>query len=440
MKTKMFEQKGAVLPMIAIGLLAILGTAGLAIDLGHGYLNNSRLQNALDAAALSGARTLMITGKDTAAASVHARDAFDAHLNGEMSGLSSANMVIQYSRLLDPFTNDGTPDANFIRVAYDGFATRFSFASLLPGVGDSMNIASTAVAGPIPVGTDDGDICSLAPILMCGDPGPPDDPTATPLTYSQTDTNCGVFDPLVDPPGSGDYECYGYDVVPPGGANGDCHVLKSGSPGGMTNPTFNGVNCFEDNDGIGPGNFQLARIDPNCPGGDCVRQAMAGGQRSCSTAGASTIPSETGVTAGPSWQGLNTRFNLYQGGGTGGMLSPADYPPDRIINQTYWHTQYLAETAAQINSGFGQPLRRLITVPVVECDGTQNGQSNLPLLGFACFFLLEPLPAMGGGDIKGQLVLGCESGGSPGTNPGTSDPSAGPYQIILYKDPDSAET
>lgn len=56
-----YRQKGAVLPLLAIGMLAILGVAGLAIDTGHAHLNKSRLQNALDAAALSGARTLMLT-------------------------------------------------------------------------------------------------------------------------------------------------------------------------------------------------------------------------------------------------------------------------------------------------------------------------------------------------------------------------------------------
>lgn len=405
MKAKILTQKGAVLPLVTIGLLAILGTAGLAIDLGHGYLNKTRLQSALDAAALSGARTLQLTSKDTSIAGLHARDAFDAHLNGEMTSLSSGNLVLEFSNRLRPFT-DGSANPNFIRVSYDNFATSFSFSSILPGVSESMDIGGTAVAGPIPVGTGDGELCNLAPVLMCGVPG---------------DNDCS------------DGQCYGYDV---GGE--DCHVLKSGSGGNGMGGGGSEFGCEEDDTGIGPGNFQLARIDPNCPGGNCVRRALAGTHSSCLTASDTTVETEPGNTAGPTRQGLNTRFGVYQGAG----LNATDYPPDLVTDQTIWHAQYETQTAAILASGTGVGVanRREITVPVVECDGTQNGQSTLDLLGHACFFLLEEVPGGSDAIITGQLIEGCESAGTPGTNPGTTDPSTGNWQIILYKDPNTAES
>lgn len=402
--TKRYVQKGAVLPMVVIGMLAILGTAGLAIDLGHGYLNKTRLQSALDAAALSGARTLQLTSKDTVVATAHALDAFDAHLEGEMSALNSADLVIQFSNRLRPFTN-GTADPNFIRVRYNNFTTRFSFSSLLPGIGETMDVGGTAVAGPIPVGTGGGDLCNVAPVMMCGEPG---------------DSDCT------------DGECYGYTV---GGE--DCHVLKSGSTGNGMGGGSSPFGCVEDDTGIGPGNFQLARIDPNCPGGNCVRQALAGSYDSCLVDGATTVETEPGNTAGPTRQGLNTRFGIYLGG-----MDSNQYPPDLVTDQNLWHAAYATATAAALEAGTGVGVanRRVITVPVVECDGTQNGQSSLPLLGNACFFLLEEVPGGSEAIITGQLIEGCEAAGSPGTNPGTTDPSAGNYQIILYKDPNSAET
>ena len=47
------KQKGTVIVLTALSLIVILGMIGLAIDLGHAYVNKTRLQNALDATALS---------------------------------------------------------------------------------------------------------------------------------------------------------------------------------------------------------------------------------------------------------------------------------------------------------------------------------------------------------------------------------------------------
>ena len=42
--------------MMALGLVAFLGLASLAIDMGHLYVSRNELQNVADAAALAGAR------------------------------------------------------------------------------------------------------------------------------------------------------------------------------------------------------------------------------------------------------------------------------------------------------------------------------------------------------------------------------------------------
>ena len=52
------RQRGAVLVLVAVGMLAIIGMAGLALQSGHLFVNKTHLQNALDAAALSAAKTL----------------------------------------------------------------------------------------------------------------------------------------------------------------------------------------------------------------------------------------------------------------------------------------------------------------------------------------------------------------------------------------------
>ena len=52
------EEKGSVMVMVVIGLIVLLGFAGLVIDGGSLYMTKSRLQNAADAAALAGAQSL----------------------------------------------------------------------------------------------------------------------------------------------------------------------------------------------------------------------------------------------------------------------------------------------------------------------------------------------------------------------------------------------
>ncbi|BBN56859.1 hypothetical protein TRE132_49840 [Pseudomonas chlororaphis subsp. aurantiaca] len=52
------QQRGAMLVLVVIALAAMLLMGALALDGGHMLVNKSRLQNAVDAAALSGAKTL----------------------------------------------------------------------------------------------------------------------------------------------------------------------------------------------------------------------------------------------------------------------------------------------------------------------------------------------------------------------------------------------
>jgi Flp pilus assembly protein TadG len=52
------DESGITLILVAVLLVAILGTAALAIDLGNGYASSRQVQNASDDAALAGARVL----------------------------------------------------------------------------------------------------------------------------------------------------------------------------------------------------------------------------------------------------------------------------------------------------------------------------------------------------------------------------------------------
>lgn len=73
--------------MIVIALVAILMMAALVLDGGHMLLNKTRLQNAVDAAALSGAKTLsQVMGSGNSASTARAAALFTLNENAKAAG------------------------------------------------------------------------------------------------------------------------------------------------------------------------------------------------------------------------------------------------------------------------------------------------------------------------------------------------------------------
>jgi hypothetical protein len=75
--------------------------------------------------------------------------------------------------------------------------------------------------------------------------------------------------------------------------------------------------------------------------------------------------------------------------------------------------------------------RRMLKIVVGNCTGKQGGTTSVPVLGFGCYFVVQPM-SNGGTEsqIFGQFVKECEGDNVPGPNP-TSD--VGPQIIQLYK-------
>ena len=64
------QQRGAMLVLVVIAMASLLLMGALALDGSHMLLNKTRLQNAVDAAALSGAKTLSMVVGATGSASL----------------------------------------------------------------------------------------------------------------------------------------------------------------------------------------------------------------------------------------------------------------------------------------------------------------------------------------------------------------------------------
>jgi hypothetical protein len=397
-------ERGATLVLVLVGLLALIAMAGLALDTAHVLLNKSRLQSALDAAALAGAKALDQSAS-TATATLAAGGVFNANLvkypelQSAVSG--GLTLVTEYSSTLNPFSAGTTP-AKFVRASVTGFSTQMSLISVL-GI-SSMNLGGNAVAGPSPPIVS---ACNIAPVFMCGDPTKP---------------------PL-----------YGYSTNQVVGLN---QVTGSTSA-------------------IGPGNYGLLALGGN--GASIVRDNLAGAYGSCVSTGPN-VPTEPGVAAGPVSDGINTRFDIYKAG-LSSVTYPPDVI-NTAAHQTSLMTDNsgnikqgstVVTTASQLTFNYAsytallqsksydtQPVpsgiaafgRRVLAVPLGDCTGAANGKNTVTVSGFACVFLLQQLPNGSNDTIYGQILSNCDAGGKPGAGGGTS----GPHIIELYKSAGSPDS
>lgn len=373
------RQRGVVIVQVVIAMAAILGVAALAVDLGHAYLNKTRLQNAVDSAALAAAKVISAT-KSTSQATAAAEWVMgqNSHASGnkELGDAWDAGEIdfdMTYSATLNPFTS-GSTSGPYVRAQALGFSLNSLFARVL-GI-NQLNVSASAVAGPSAPITP----CNVLPVMACGDPAASD---------------------------------FGYPV-------GSVQLLK----GSAKTP--------KDLSEVGPGNYQLIRLEGDEGGGD-LRNALAGVFSRCIAPGES-IQTEPGVTMGPTSQGIEARFATCSH-----PLDCASYgiKPDRVVTPDISYAAYLSR---YLNESWdnpppqGVPERRVVVVPIGNCTGTLNGASDdVPLLGFGCFFLIRSVSAKDP-DLYGEFISRCNAEGSPGSGGGSGSGSV-IYEIVLHNDP-----
>ncbi len=164
------RQRGAILPLVAISLLVILGMAALALDMSNAHLEKTRLQNALDAAALSAAKVLDQTG-NVGLADAAGQTTFSANAAapgnsglGEAMASGTLSLTLEFSSTLNPFIAGTTP-AQYVRASVASYGIAEWFAPVF-GFND-LAIAGTAVAGPSPSLQK---ACNVVPMMACGTP------------------------------------------------------------------------------------------------------------------------------------------------------------------------------------------------------------------------------------------------------------------------------
>lgn len=401
---KVQKQKGLVLVMVTMAMLVFVAIAALSIDINHLMVNKTRLQNAVDSAALSAA-VLIDSDSSIADATAAANTTFTnmagAVGNSEMD-MSTANVSVTYSN--DPQT---FPDSSFdssldvyVRVEVTSLDMDEFF---IQAFGLQKTVSASAVAGPSSASIK---ACNIVPMSVCSGGG------------TSTD---------------------GYE-------RDELYMLKLAS-------TSQGT--------MGPGNYQLLDFGS---GASTIRSALAGGYDGCITIG-ENIDTKPGGNVGPVGQGINSRFGVYSGGGLSSSDYPTDIyvkepstlaTADNSGNITYndtsgaggdpWgYSDYMASTPdcsgesdCRIGSG-GVADRRILPVPVVDCSTASGGTSNVKVTAIGCFFLLQQAPTNNGSHegVFGEFIEDCTVDHS---NSGPTPEDEGPYRIQLYKDPLSTES
>jgi hypothetical protein len=383
------RQRGAVMVLIVIALASILLMGALALDGGHMLLNKARLQNAVDAAALSGAKTLQqVMGSGNASSLTQAaalntlRMNADADGNGELADAFN-DLVINVelsNSVYGPFSFPGPVDASYVRVSVANYELSEFFWGILQAIGDGASpekeVAAIATAGLPP--------CGDIPLMVCGDP-------------AEHDPENGNF--------------WGYEF-------GDLVTLTCGTPGSPSS-----------------GNCQLLDF-PGASGGAGIREAFCKGIKQCV---GDTVDTKPGMTWGPVAQGLNTRLGIHNG--------PADEaacPQDWYINYSkplvtmngepptpqYKNNNVTADdgdlstvaddvldikdwrgaskTCAN-NPGTctGKRERRVLNVVIGDCSAAGSGATTLPVFGTGCFYLSQEVEQGAVKEVFGQFVKDC---------------------------------
>lgn len=165
------HQRGAVAIIVALCLTLLVGMLGLVLDLGHLYVAKTELQNAADAAALSGAKELNgrlagINSAVTRAIEAAGRNKYD--LNATAVTINAANL--EFSNSPDgPWVGVGDAQASpanktFLKVDTGSRSLSTWFIQVLPGATTTTQTFGMAVAGKYAV--------DITPIGICRLPDP----------------------------------------------------------------------------------------------------------------------------------------------------------------------------------------------------------------------------------------------------------------------------
>ena len=373
------DQRGSVMVLSSVAMLAVLLAGGLGVDISHFYLAKTELQNAADAAALAAASTINSTPTGIINGAWRANAVVNKYeFNKDTVQFTSSDAILWSANLDGPYLKTNAASASeevaktirFVKVTTEQSPVSISFASVV--LGNNKNMSATATAGlSVPINT----FCGFIPlaVLIAND-----DDELTPKEV--------------------------YTIRAPAG------------------------------EGVSPGDYQILSIVG--PGGDDVGLGIGSGVDACLKVGDTyKVDCKPGLTAGKVRTGLNSRFDDYQGS----QLDPTAQPPDTNIKEDINWTDYNDNVGCgrplhpSCNSAVvtapshpGVDRRREVLIPLVKISEFEQGRCEVKFTRFGGFFL-QTKPANGsGGEMKAEFI-----GNRVATGKGTYDPNGGVGDPLL---------
>lgn len=374
----MRKQQGIIAVIMTIAMLAILAVTALAIDVNHMYMNRTKLQNGVDAAALAAAVVL-----DNNSSQPDATNAVNDTLTRLVATDGNAELDLASATISVTFNSTSTFDGGactvgddcYVRVVVNNMDLSSFFMQLFT---DTKQIAASAVAGP---SAGAGTICNVAPITVCAD-------------------------------NADDLDDGGY-------INGTVYPLKT----------------LSSDDEIAAGNFHLLNLesDESSPSDHIkLREQLAGGYLACATIG-DTVQTKPGGTVGSFAQGINTRF-----GDPAPQIDEEIYVGDDNDIEGISYSTYISGAHNNRRMLVVPIINCADPLPNNDNSNDNNnpgGVTEFNVVTLGCFFMTNRAPnsaGQGQEDLKGEYVSECNVNNA--FNDGQSSTN-GPYRIVLYKDP-----
>ncbi|WP_265919217.1 pilus assembly protein TadG-related protein [Cupriavidus nantongensis] len=423
LQSRRTRQRGAVAIIMGLVIVVLVGLVGLALDLGKLYVAKSELQNSADACALAAARDL--TGATpltvSEAAGITAGSRNQALFQKEQVQLVASKSVTYTDSLDNPFLDKDSASypldtIKYVRcdVSRTGIAHWFAqVLNAMPGV----DIGPSTVAAFAVATTTSAQTACAIPVFVC-----------------RADT--------ASPP------------VPGGYAIGQWLITKAGT-------------ADKDSVAYGGGNFGWADLTGGSSAKDLANQLKGAGQ--CNLPAVGTEIGTTGDKASlaDEW---NSRFGIVKSGKTLGVTdftgfaytdatwtakfnayngsssdNKGNAQPNFLAARSAYHsyqgdattdldTQGVASAKATHEAGAD---RRLVLAPIVDCSTLATpGTHKIPVTGWACLLMVEPMQKGGRNDTVRLEYRGdsttpgspCATQGMPGAGGGV-----GPLVPVLVQ-------
>lgn len=377
-------ERGSIMAMAAMGMLAVVLAAGLGVDISHFYLVKAELQNAADASALAAASAInskpsgIIEGTNRAIRAMNSYEFNNTNIVFTADNVTwSKNLESGYMSVADAATPAQAPDIRFARITTPDSPVGVSFAATV--LGGSKNLSATATAGlSVPLNVT----CNFIPLSVLID----------------NDTSL---------------------LVP-----GQTYTIRANTGGSPS-----------------PGNYQILAVAG--PGGVDVGFGIGAGVDACAKAGEEyAVDTKPGLTAGKVRTGINSRFDDYGGS----QLDPLQEPPDTNVKEGItWddYSKFLGcgrPGAIACNSQYvkapahaGVDMRRVVLIPLVKVSEFDQGRNVVKFFRFGAFFLKTKAANGNGGEMQAEYIEDRIAVGEGGYDPtaAAGDPLlAAP---VLYK-------